>query len=922
MKSAGSSIIVVFILCASVFLPSSSAARCDVTDVVILHHKMTSDDADRLRRTCGVFEPAKNYNVIVDGFGTGLSPLTEEELVSMVGVVNVHDAIEADFGELPEAVNLSALPTFPAVGNQSSQPSCAAWAATYYAYGFQEATDNDWTLAPLGEPSQLISPAWTYARSNAGRDLGSNMESNMRVIQDWGAATMATMPFDEYEYVDMGSPSAFREAPAHRASEVFNIEYSGASTIEEIKLLVAEGIPVTFGIDANEYYPAFSDGNHIITSQEYDSLDLNHAQTIVGYNDTITDDDEVGAFWVVNSWGDGWGIDGFYWFTYDALMELGATDKAQLDYLLDIEDYSPSLVANWHFNDPPSRAASLEIGVGSMSSPVASKIPFSIEDRIGSHSYPTFMCVDITEFVQNYEDSNENFFLDVGASPSRGTISSFKIESHEGAFSIGSPSRSSGQSIDVPRTTPGAVTVIFPRYDVVNSDDAVDASGVTFTCASGVSWVPVEDSSAVDEDSIQSGDVGDGETSSLALAVEGPAVLAFSWKVSSEEGSDILHFSVPNDDIRHAISGDVDWTDVSYSLGEGTHTAYWNYTKDSDTSELDDTAWLDDIRISMASPQFSLQESYAAVLNVPLEVTPIDIVNPSGSQLSFWYDWGDGTAITSGNPTEGHSASHVYETIDSFVLTVWAADEHDNNVSESAVVQVMDGNAMPLVRSISIAPLLDYYSPGDMVRFDVEVADAEGDTVTVIFSVESSATTMTDTDTPEPGAPFVFSFDFICPESREEPYTAEVEVRDDEEHFAYDWDQACALLLVNSPPVVSVESDQSQGDTSVIFDFDASSSYDAETSTTDLCARWDWNGDGGWDTDWLNSLEASHQFESPGTYIVVVEIMDGSGLTSTGSIEINVGGDAIPEFPLLLLPIVVVLLLFALISRARCRRRS
>ena len=911
---------VVFVLIGPVFIPTALSAATEVggvADEVTYHyHKMTLDEAYELRDAYG----HADGSAIVDGFGTGLASPTESELLSMVGVVNVLDTVEADFGALPGTVNLSALSTFPAVGNQSTQPSCSAWAAAYYAYGFLEAVDNDWTQASLGEPSQLISPAWTYARTNSGRDMGSIIEENMMVIVDWGAATMATMPFDEYEYLDLGSPFAFREAPAHRASEVASIDYDGSSTIDYIKTLVSQGVPVTFGIDANEYKPAFSDGNHIISSDEYDSLDLNHAQTIVGYDDSITDDGETGAFWVVNSWGPSFASDGFYWFTYEALMELGVLGRAVLNYIVDIEDYTPQLVANWHFNAAPSRSASIEVGIGSPLSPLDSRTPFTAEDRSSSHSYPTYMCLDITEYMPYYESSTEEFFLDIGASPSRGTVSSFKVESHETGFMPGAASRTSAQSDDVPRSTPGTVTVTLPRYDVVSPDEAVDYPGLAFDSGTEVRWVPVQDGSAAGGDSIQSGDVADGETTSIELTIVGPAVLTFGWKVSSENEADTLSFSVPDSDIDSVISGDVDWAEVTHSIGEGTQKAYWKYAKDSDSSESDDTAWIDDVRISQSPPEFSLQESYAIVWNEPLLVTPIDIINPSGSELYFWYDWGDDSPITAGNPAEDHSASHAYSTVDDFTMTVWAADDYDNNVSETATVHVVDGNAKPVVRSLSASPTYDYYVPGATISFDVEVSDAEGDTVTVTVYIDSLGVEMSDSGTPDPGSSIVISLDYTCPVSREEPYVVEAEAADGEDHFTYQWDRAELLLLVNSPPEAVLEVDGTKGETTTVFEFDASGSHDTETPSSGLSARWDWDGDGEWDTEWSESLTASHQFLFPGVYTVVVEVMDGSSLTSTDSVEVEVGGEAIPEFTLLLVPIVAVILLFALVAQLRRKR--
>lgn len=66
--------------------------------------------------------------------------------------------------------------------------------------------------------------------------------------------------------------------------------------------------------------------------------------------------------------------------------------------------------------------------------------------------------------------------------------------------------------------------------------------------------------------------------------------------------------------------------------------------------------------------------------------------------------------------------------------------------------------------------------------------------------------------------------------------------------------------------------------------FDASGSWDLETSASALQVRWDWNGDGVWDTGWGATKTAVHTFTSPGpangTYTIRLEVMDGAGLRS------------------------------------------
>src|SRR2546426_5755078 len=69
--------------------------------------------------------------------------------------------------------------------------------------------------------------------------------------------------------------------------------------------------------------------------------------------------------------------------------------------------------------------------------------------------------------------------------------------------------------------------------------------------------------------------------------------------------------------------------------------------------------------------------------------------------------------------------------------------------------------------------------------------------------------------------------------------------------------------------------------------FDGSSSSDADPSAS-LQARWDWEGDGLWDTLWSSSLTASHVFTTAGTYAVTLEILDSHGLADTTGRSVTV----------------------------------
>ena len=76
--------------------------------------------------------------------------------------------------------------------------------------------------------------------------------------------------------------------------------------------------------------------------------------------------------------------------------------------------------------------------------------------------------------------------------------------------------------------------------------------------------------------------------------------------------------------------------------------------------------------------------------------------------------------------------------------------------------------------------------------------------------------------------------------------------------------------------------------------FDASSSSDADPGAT-LQARWDWDGDGVWDTALSASLAAQHIFTAPGTYSVKLEIHDSHGLIDSTSQSVSAARSGIGD---------------------------
>ncbi len=95
----------------------------------------------------------------------------------------------------------------------------------------------------------------------------------------------------------------------------------------------------------------------------------------------------------------------------------------------------------------------------------------------------------------------------------------------------------------------------------------------------------------------------------------------------------------------------------------------------------------------------------------------------------------------------------------------------------------------------------------------------------------------------------------------------------------------------NTPPVADFTVDPPQGVVGTQFFFDPISSSDAEDSDAWLMVRFDFDGDGVWDTPWDNPTNppARHTYTRAGTYQATLQVQDTGGLTDTKTKTVQVG---------------------------------
>ncbi len=94
----------------------------------------------------------------------------------------------------------------------------------------------------------------------------------------------------------------------------------------------------------------------------------------------------------------------------------------------------------------------------------------------------------------------------------------------------------------------------------------------------------------------------------------------------------------------------------------------------------------------------------------------------------------------------------------------------------------------------------------------------------------------------------------------------------------------------NSALTASFEVTPGSGTIDTVFTFDASNSSDFKDELSQLQFRWDFESDGIWDVDWSSNYIATYQYDTAGTYNILMEVKDTNGLTDSTYNKVTVFG--------------------------------
>lgn len=222
---------------------------------------------------------------------------------------------------LPREVNLVQY-TGP-VKNQGDLGACTAFAGC----GMREFLQKRWMPH---HPFAPLSPLFLYYQERlfdgtlAQGDTGSTGRTSVHCMNTVGVCSEFYDPYVPGSFDVAPTPVQLADASTYRSGA-----YHRLQTVLDMKECLASGYVFVVGFTVYESFE--SDwkvtGYMPVPNKHKESLLGGHEVLFVGY------DDDKSAFLVRNSWGPEWGLEGNFWFSYQAAADHSLVQDAWINHL-------------------------------------------------------------------------------------------------------------------------------------------------------------------------------------------------------------------------------------------------------------------------------------------------------------------------------------------------------------------------------------------------------------------------------------------------------------------------------------------------------------------------------------------------------------------------------------------------------------
>jgi C1A family cysteine protease len=203
---------------------------------------------------------------------------------------------------LPPSVDLR--PQCPPVYDQGDLGSCTANAIA-------AALEYDATrqALPVVMPSRLfIYYNERVIEGTVGSDSGAQIRDGIKSVAQWGDCPETEWPYDVSLFATQPPQSCYSDAATHLALVYESLDQD----LNELRGCLAAGFPFVFGFTVYQSFEseAVAQTGLVPLPGWFERPLGGHAVMAVGY------DDASSRFTVRNSWGPGWGDQGYFYFPY------------------------------------------------------------------------------------------------------------------------------------------------------------------------------------------------------------------------------------------------------------------------------------------------------------------------------------------------------------------------------------------------------------------------------------------------------------------------------------------------------------------------------------------------------------------------------------------------------------------------------
>lgn len=270
----------------------------------------------------------------------GLTPTTPAEYAN-IPVYN-KDAFNSKYNVDATKLAAPAVLTIssPAVRDQGQLGSCTSFCGTY-AYEISYFYKHGGSFLQSAPAFLYYEERVNILGEKISADDGANMVNIDQALTKYGVCLETSYPYPASDV-----SKAYKTPPTAAAiSQALNYEISAYTLINTgdtaaVKNCIRNNVAVMFGFNVydNSKYTIFEGLS--TTSYTYSPLTASgalvkgvsllggHANTIVGYNDTLQ------AFWVENSWNTTWGKAGYYYLPYSVFSSTKIVPQGGVYYLV------------------------------------------------------------------------------------------------------------------------------------------------------------------------------------------------------------------------------------------------------------------------------------------------------------------------------------------------------------------------------------------------------------------------------------------------------------------------------------------------------------------------------------------------------------------------------------------------------------